>query len=66
MFLAEASAAVGIAIINSVANLGGFVGPFVVGYLKSVTHSDAFGMYFLATFALLATASVLLLRKRSE
>lgn len=66
MFLCEASAAVGIAIINSVANLGGFVGPYVVGYLKSITGSDAFGMYFLATFALLATASVLLLRKRSE
>lgn len=65
MFLTEATAAIGIAIINSVANLGGFVGPFVVGYLKSATHSDVLGMYFLATFALLATASVLLLKKRA-
>lgn len=64
MFLAEATAAVGIAIINSVANLGGFIGPYVVGYLKSVTHSDVFGMYFLASFALLGMASVLLLKKR--
>lgn len=64
MFLAEATAAVGIAIINSVANLGGFIGPYVVGYLKSATHSDVFGMYFLASFALLGMASVLLLKKR--
>lgn len=64
MFLTEASAAVGIAIINSVANLGGFIGPYVVGYLKTITQSDVFGMYFLATFALLATASVLFLKKR--
>ena len=64
MFLTEGSAAVGIAIINSVANLGGFIGPYVVGYLKTITQSDVFGMYFLATFALLATASVLFLKKR--
>lgn len=64
MFLTEASAAVGIAIINSVANLGGFIGPYVVGYLKTITQSDVFGMYFLVTFALLATASVLFLKKR--
>lgn len=66
MFLAEATAAVGIAIINSVANLGGFIGPYVVGYLKSITNSDVFGMYFLASFALLGMASILLLRKRDS
>ena len=36
-FLTGASAAATIGLINSVGNLGGFVGPFVVGYLS--THS---------------------------
>ena len=62
MYLTEASAAVGIALINSVANLGGFFGPYFVGYLKDFSGgSTTFSMYFLATFALLATISVLAL-----
>lgn len=59
MYLSEATAAVGIAIINSTANLGGFLGPFVVGFLKDATGSTTFGMYFLAAFAILGTISVL-------
>ena len=59
MYLSEAAAAVGIAIINSVANLGGFVGPFIVGFLKDATGSNDFGMYFLASFAIFGTLSVL-------
>ena len=59
MYLSEATAAVGIAIINSVGNLGGFFGPYMVGFLKDMTGSTAFGMYFLASFAILGTISVL-------
>jgi ACS family tartrate transporter-like MFS transporter len=59
MFLSEATAAVGIAIINSTGNLGGFLGPYAVGYIKDATGNTNGGMYFLATFALLATISVL-------
>ncbi|XEQ94602.1 Putative tartrate transporter [Sporomusa carbonis] len=66
MFLTEASAAVGIAIINSVGNLGGFFGPYVVGYLKDATGFTTFSMYFLATFALLATLSVLAIKKKDS
>src|SRR5207342_1845342 len=33
------AAAAGIAAINSVGNLGGFASPYVVGWLKDVTHS---------------------------
>jgi ACS family tartrate transporter-like MFS transporter len=64
LFLTEASAAVGIAIINSTGNLGGFFGPYVVGYLKDLSGSTATGMYFLATFALLGTLSVLAIPKK--
>jgi ACS family tartrate transporter-like MFS transporter len=35
--LTGAAAAVGIALINSVGNLGGFVGPMLMGYLTAVT-----------------------------
>ncbi|HEY3426628.1 MAG TPA: MFS transporter [Negativicutes bacterium] len=64
LFLTEASAAVGIAIINSTGNLGGFFGPYVVGYLKDLSGSTTTGMYFLATFALLGTLSVLAIPKK--
>ncbi|MDR3562787.1 MAG: MFS transporter [Negativicutes bacterium] len=59
LFLSEATAAVGIAIINSVGNLGGFLGPYAVGFIKDATGSTNGGMYFLATFALLGVISVL-------
>lgn len=65
LFLSEATAAVGIAIINSVGNLGGFFGPYAVGYLKDITGSTNAGMYFLASFALLATLSVLAMPAKS-
>lgn len=47
-FLAEAGAAAGIALINSLGNLAGFVGPFAVGWLKDLTHSTDIGLYALA------------------
>jgi MFS family permease len=48
-FLRGAAAAAGIAIINSIANLGGFVVPYAVGAIKDATGSTATGMYFLAS-----------------
>jgi MFS transporter, ACS family, tartrate transporter len=36
-FLTGASAAAGIAAINSLGNLSGFAGPFAMGYLKDLT-----------------------------
>ncbi len=60
-FLSEGTAAVGIGIINSVGNLGGFFGPYAVGFLKDATGSTSAGMYVLAGFALFATISVLLI-----
>jgi len=44
VFLAETAAAVGIAAINSVGNLGGFIGPSLVGYLAQVTGSTDAGL----------------------
>lgn len=52
-FLSEETAAVGIALINSIANLGGFIGPYAVGYLKDLTGTTTTSMYVLAVCALL-------------
>lgn len=46
-FLTEAAAAGAIALINSIGNLGGFFGPYVVGYIKDVTGSFNASMIFL-------------------
>jgi nitrate/nitrite transporter NarK len=58
-FLSGASAAGGIALINSVGNLGGFFGPNVIGQLQARTGSFSPGM--LAVAATLAIAAVLAL-----
>ncbi|MFJ9451742.1 MFS transporter [Herbaspirillum sp. NPDC101397] len=58
-FLSGAAAAVGIAAINSVGNLAGFVSPYLIGYLKDLTHSGATGMYMLAIMLLIGSAAVL-------
>jgi len=44
LFLAELSAAAGIAVINSIGNVGGFIGPTLVGYLTQVTGSTNAGL----------------------
>ena len=46
--LGGAAAAAGIALINSVGNLAGFVSPYLVGAIKDATHSTANGIYLLA------------------
>jgi len=61
-FLTGTAAAAGIALINTMASLGGFVGPSVVGRLRDLTGSFAAGLVFLAVLLLLAAAAALLLR----
>lgn len=63
LFLTEASAAVGIAVINSVGNLGGFFGPYVIGALKDATGTMSSGLYFLSGSLLLAAVFVFAIRK---
>ncbi|MET0677029.1 MAG: MFS transporter [Bradyrhizobium sp.] len=48
LFLTGAAAAAGIAMVNSIANLGGFVGPYLTGWAKDYFGSFASGMYLLA------------------
>jgi MFS transporter, ACS family, tartrate transporter len=54
IFLTGTAAAGAIAMINAVGNLGGYFGPFVVGWIKDSTKSFEAGLYFLAACSLMA------------
>ncbi len=54
-FLTESAAAAAIGLINSVGNLGGFLGPFLVGYVRTATGSFVGGMVFLSAALILAS-----------
>jgi len=61
-FLTGSVAAASIGFINSTGNLGGFVGPYVVGYLNNKTKSFFGGMLYLSLSALIAAGFTLALR----
>jgi MFS transporter, ACS family, tartrate transporter len=54
IFLTGTAAAGAIAMINAVGNLGGYFGPFIVGWIKDSTKSFEAGLYFLAACSLMA------------
>jgi D-galactonate transporter len=56
--LAGTAAAGGIALINSIGNLSGWLGPFVVGWLMDITGRTSAGLYVIAG---LETAAALLI-----
>ncbi|MGA7327053.1 MAG: MFS transporter [Rhodomicrobium sp.] len=58
LFLTGTAAAAGIALVNAIGNLGGYLGPFAVGWIKDATKSFEMGLYFLAGFSLLGAAVV--------
>ncbi|CAE6865725.1 Putative tartrate transporter [Paraburkholderia domus] len=47
-FLQGTAAVAGIAVINSIANLAGYVSPYVLGIVKDATHSVTFGLVLIA------------------
>jgi ACS family tartrate transporter-like MFS transporter len=58
LFLAEAAAAGSIGLINSVGNLGGFLGPTLMGKVQTLTGSYAGGLYYLCG-SMLVSASII-------
>jgi MFS family permease len=64
MLLTGTAAAGGIALINSLGNLSGWVGPTVVGWLEDVTGRTATGLYVVAGIEVLAAALILLFMPR--
>jgi ACS family tartrate transporter-like MFS transporter len=61
-FLKGTWAAVGIAVINSLGNLGGFVGPYIIGLVKSSTGGFRGGLLVIAAALAIASVSALLVR----
>jgi len=61
-FLSGTTAAASIGLINMVGNLGGFVGPSVVGFVSTKTGSYYGGVLYLAASALIAAFLILSLR----
>jgi MFS family permease len=53
-FLTGSAAAGGIALINSIGNLGGFVGPYAIGWIKDATGATTLGLVALAGCYVLA------------
>jgi ACS family tartrate transporter-like MFS transporter len=63
--LSGSAAAAGLAFINSVANLGGYFGPWLAGILQTRTHAFSTGL-FVSSFLLFgAGLVVLLIRQRA-
>jgi MFS family permease len=62
MFLADEVLAVAIGLINAVGNLGGFFGPFVLGFLRSTTGSFLQSAMFLALSCVFGAFLLLMLR----
>jgi ACS family tartrate transporter-like MFS transporter len=61
LFLAESAAAGSIGLINSVGNLGGFIGPSVMGVVKDYTGSFRGGLTFLLSSMVVSATIILLL-----
>ena len=48
------AAAGGLALINSIANLGGFVGPYAIGWIKDATGETTLGLVVVAACSIMA------------
>lgn len=58
-FLSGAAAAVGMAYINSIGNVAGFAGPFVMGWIRDITGSFDGGLLVTAAVSIVAAIATL-------
>lgn len=65
-FLTATAAAGAIAMINSIGNLGGFVGPYAMGFIHDATGSFSGGIVFLVACMLSAAGLLMMVRKAGE
>ena len=56
------AAAVGVALINSIGNMGGFFGPYIMGWLKGATADYRIGLDVLALVLVFGAVSMVLVR----
>jgi ACS family tartrate transporter-like MFS transporter len=65
-FLTGSAAAGGIALINSIGNLGGFVGPYAIGWIKDATGATTLGLVALAACLIMSGLVTFLLGHDSQ
>ena len=65
-FLTGSAAAGGIALINSIGNLGGFVGPYAIGWIKDTTGETTLGLVVLSAGLIMAGVVTLLMGHDSK
>ncbi len=58
-FLSGAAAAAGVAYINSIANIAGFVGPFIMGWLRDLTGNYDSGLLHIAVVCNIAAFAIM-------
>ncbi len=61
VYLTAAAAAGSIGLINSIGNLGGHLGPSLIGQVKTLTGTFDIGIYFLATTSLISSCIIILM-----
>jgi len=64
--LSGTAAAAGIAWINSVGNLGGFVSPYVVGWIRDMTHNPMYAVLVLAASCLMSVSLVFVVTRKKK
>jgi sugar phosphate permease len=65
-FLTGTAAAASVGLINSTGNLGGFVGPYIVGFIDTKTHSFVGGVIYLSISALIAACLIFSVRATKQ
>nr|WP_320161907.1 MFS transporter [uncultured Methanoregula sp.] len=64
VFLTGAAAAIGIAVVNSIGNIGGFVGPSLMGGIVGITGSTESGLVIIGACLVLCSILTLLVRRQ--
>ena len=58
LFLTSSAAAGSVGMINSIGNLGGFLGPTVMGWVDQKFHSYEYGLYFISFTSILSATLI--------
>ncbi len=66
LFLTSSAAAGSVGMINSIGNLGGFLGPTVMGYVDKNLGSYTYGLCFLSCTSILSAALIAVIPLRSD
>ncbi len=63
MLLSGGSAAIGIALVNAIGSVGGFIGSYLIGFMRTRTGGDTGAFIVLAIMSAVATGILLYLRR---